>query len=147
MGVEQFKTGARRDTQENKPHFEMIPIAWLDNLQKAFGGAPLNVQTEPLYEYPDPRPELIPADALDDISRVYAYGAEKYGINNYLAGMPASRMYASLPRHIFQWAAGDTSEQHLRHAAFNIISLIQYQLLIERGELPGELWDMPKGLW
>jgi hypothetical protein len=73
------------------------------------------------------RYDLIPPGPLYRIAETYRRGAERYGEHNWELGMPTSRMMASLIRHIESYRRGDTSEDHLGHAAFNIIGLMFFE--------------------
>lgn len=74
------------------------------------------------------RCDLIPADALMELARVYGEGAKKYEDNNYLKGYPWSWSLASLWRHILRWMLGEdvdpeTGCHHLMHAAWHCFTL------------------------
>lgn len=104
---EEFNTGAKRDTQEGKPRYDLMPIP-----------------------------------ALKRVADLYARGAIKYGENNYQKGMPFSRVYASLFRHLMQWREGDKSEDHIAAVAWNAFAIMMYEDLIENNKLPKELCDI-----
>lgn len=89
---EDFTSGARRDTQEGKPRYDLIPPA--------------------------------PLERLADL---YTRGAEKYGPHNWTKGMPVSRYQASLERHLQQWKAGDTEEDHLAAVVWNAFAIMHFQ--------------------
>ena len=88
---EEYSTGAKRDTQEGKTRFDLIPIT-----------------------------------ALTRLADLYARGAIKYDEFNWKKGIPYSRCYASLLRHLYQWAKGDRDEDHLAAVAFGIFCLLHY---------------------
>ena len=73
------------------------------------------------------RYDLISPYALKRLAAVMERGAVKYGDRNWEKGMPADRLLDSALRHMFQYAAGDTDEDHLGHAAFNIFAIIHFQ--------------------
>jgi hypothetical protein len=50
-----------------------------------------------------------------------AHGAEKYGEGNWLRGMPVKFLLNHALGHIFQYLDGDRSEDHLGHAAANLM--------------------------
>ena len=89
-----------------------------------------------------PRFDLIPILPLRMLAELYGRGAEKYGDSNWRKGIPFRRVYASLLRHVFQWAEGDTSEDHLSAVCFNAMALQQYTADIVAGRLPAPLDDM-----
>lgn len=90
-----------------------------------------------------PRFDLIPVGPLTRLAELYARGAEKYGDHNWQKGMPYRRVYASLFRHLMQWATGDRSEDHLAAVVFNAFALMFYEGEVKAGRLPKELEDMP----
>jgi len=161
-----FDTGARRDIQDKKPRFDLIPEVELDLMQQMRGGAgsvfdDLDVTsapiTEPLPEievalnehnrmewtglHRDYRPDLIPNIMTNRLAHLYGRGATKYGDNNWQKGIPLSRIYASLFRHLIQWAIGDRSEDHLAAVIWNATALMWTEHKIVRRELPASLAD------
>ena len=73
------------------------------------------------------RMSLMPHTAMNRIMKRYLDGAETYGENNWLKGQPFSVLYDSAHRHMMQFWAGDTSEDHLAAAAWNIMSMMQFE--------------------
>ncbi len=106
---EDFSTGARRDTQDAKPRYDLIPLP-----------------------------------ALKRLADLYARGAIKYGEHNWQKGMPFSRVYASLFRHLIQWAEGDTAEDHMAAVAWNAFALMTYEEWIREKKLLATLDDRGK---
>lgn len=70
-------------------------------------------------------------------------GANKYEPRNWEKGMPMGRTMQSLLRHSYQYLEGDRSEDHLAGIACNIMFLIHYEDMINRGKLPPQLNDLP----
>jgi hypothetical protein len=90
-----------------------------------------------------PRYDLIPLSPLRRLADVYQRGSRKYSERNWEQGMPFSRVYASLLRHLFSWAEGiEDGEDHLGSCAFNIFALMFYQDQIQKNRLPAQLNDM-----
>jgi hypothetical protein len=87
-----FSTGARRDTDDNKPRWSLLPI--------------------------DPTERLV---------WVYTRGSKKYGDHNWQKGMPYSRYLDSHDRHMAAWRRGETDEDHLAQAAWNIFAIMWHQ--------------------
>ena len=87
------------------------------------------------YDEGKPNIALIPPEALLDIAKVFTFGAEKYGVNNWRidgANTSWSRTYGSIQRHLTAWLAGEdvdpeSGESHLTHAATQIMILMTYQ--------------------
>lgn len=102
-----FDTGAVRDTDENKPQYELIPFS------------------------PHRR-----------VAELYARGGKKYQPRNWEKGMPFSRVLGSLLRHVYAWAEGERSEDHLAAVIFNSYALMYYEEQILKGLLPADLDDL-----
>lgn len=90
------------------------------------------------------RYDLLPTRAIRRLAKHYENGAVKYGDNNWLKGIPLKRMMDSAMRHIFKALEGQSDEDHLTAAAWNILGIIELQERIEEGLLPKELDDLPK---
>jgi len=56
-----------------------------------------------------------------------ALGAEKYTAWNWAKGQPSSRYRESLARHLMSHDMGDTEEDHLAAAVFNLMGMIHNQ--------------------
>lgn len=77
----------------------------------------------------------LPFEAIEEVSKVFKYGADKYGNKNYLekTGFQYSRLLSSLLRHLFAWARKEDFDpesglSHLAHAACNVLMLLTYTL-------------------
>ena len=90
------------------------------------------------------RYDLLPTRAIRRLAKHYENGAVKYGDNNWLKGIPLKRMLDSAMRHLFKALEGQTDEDHLTAAAWNILGIVELQERIEEGLLPKELDDIPK---
>lgn len=71
---------------------------------------------------------LLPIEEVEDIVKVLAYGAEKYGPNNWQNVEPAERYYAAAIRHLVAWRKGELVDPesglaHLAHAACSLLFL------------------------
>lgn len=71
------------------------------------------------------------------LARRYEQGAKKYGDRNWQKGIPISRCLGSAKRHISQYFAGDTSEDHLAAAAWNLFTAMDME------ETKPEMLDIP----
>lgn len=74
---------------------------------------------------------LLPADALEEVARVYTFGAKKYAANNWRKGMAWSRTFSAMLRHSWAFWRGETYDKesglhHMGHAAFACLTLISY---------------------
>jgi len=86
-----------------------------------------------------PRPSLLPQAEMERVMYRYLSGAEKYGENNWMKGMPLSVYYDSATRHLQEWFAGDTNEDHAAAAVWNILCAMwteknQHAILSTTGE-------------
>lgn len=76
--------------------------------------------------------DLMPFGPLEEVARVYGFGAEKYGERNYLKGYAYGLALAALLRHVSAWAQGedidtDSGLNHLAHAATHCLNLMLFQ--------------------
>lgn len=99
-----FETGAKRDTQDDKPRYDLVSVR-----------------------------------ALKRVAELLGRGAAKYGDRNWEKGIPLDRYYASMFRHMIQWAEGDTSEDHLAAVCFNAMGIMHTEELILEDKLPRSL--------
>lgn len=79
----------------------------------------------------DERFDLIPMDALEELARVYGFGAKKYDDDNWLKGYAWRLSLGALGRHVAKWALGqdrdpETGLHHLAHAAWHCLALMVF---------------------
>lgn len=92
------------------------------------------------------RYDLISPIGLAALARTYAEGAEKFGPGNWENGMPVVDLLNHAVAHIYKFLGGDRSEDHLGHAAWNLIGAIHSHELwpeINSGTLRGENCSPP----
>jgi hypothetical protein len=70
------------------------------------------------------RYDLISPVGLAAVAAACAEGAAKYGDFNWEKGMPANDMLNHAIRHLYLFLGGDRSEDHLGHAAWNVMGAI-----------------------
>jgi hypothetical protein len=70
------------------------------------------------------RYDLISPIGLQALAQTYAEGAQKFGAFNWENGMPACDLLNHAIAHVYMWLGGDRSEDHLGHAAWNILGAI-----------------------
>jgi hypothetical protein len=70
------------------------------------------------------RYDLITPIGLRALARTYAEGAEKFGAANWENGMPVTDLLNHAIAHIYNFLAGDRTEDHLAHAAWNVLGAI-----------------------
>jgi hypothetical protein len=94
-----------------------------------------------------PRPDLISPFFMERLGHHLGQGAKKYSAWNWAKGIPNSRCYESLMRHLLQFAKGDTDEDHLAAAACNLMFIIHNEETAKQGCYlaisEGILNDMP----
>lgn len=83
------------------------------------------------------RYDLISPVGLRRLAETYAAGAVRHGERNWELGMPASALVNHALRHLNLWLAGDYSEDHLAHAAWNLFALMHFE------ECRPEMIDVP----
>lgn len=84
----------------------------------------------------------LPPNAIFQLARLYEEGAKKYGLKNYLKGIPLSRFLDSALRHTFKTLNGETDENHAIAAAWNMLAFVETKHLIDTGKLPKNLDDI-----
>lgn len=67
------------------------------------------------------RMSLIPQQELKRVMRRYLTGADKYGENNWMKGMPLSVYYDCAHRHMEAWWRGDDDEDHAAAVVWNML--------------------------
>lgn len=67
------------------------------------------------------RCDLLPASSLLRLAKHYESGAKKYEDRNWEVGIPISVMIDSGLRHLLKYMDGQTDEDHLGAAAWNIL--------------------------
>jgi hypothetical protein len=85
------------------------------------------------------RLDLIPTEALEEIGKVYTFGAQKYNANNWRLGFKFSRIIGATLRHFYRFMRGEDHDQesgllHLAHAGWGILTLISF-FVAKRDEL------------
>lgn len=83
------------------------------------------------------RMDLLPVTALIELSKHCENGALKYGERNVDKGIPQHSLIDSGMRHLVKYLRGDTDENHLVAAAWNIMWALNQEV-----EHP-ELNDLP----
>lgn len=72
------------------------------------------------------RYDLISPFFMRSVAKVLAEGAPKYGEHNWRKGFKFSDVINHLMQHVEKYRAGDTSEDHLGHAACNLMFLMEF---------------------
>lgn len=91
-----------------------------------------------------PRPDLISPHAQMREGMIHTLGSQKYALRNWEQGIPISECLASAQRHIEQYKRGDTNEDHIAQARWNLGAIIHFEEEIKAGRLDPSLDDLPK---
>jgi hypothetical protein len=75
--------------------------------------------------------DLMPPDALEEIARVYGWGASKYADRNWEKGYNWGWSFAACMRHLWAYWRGEDLDSesglnHLAHAGWHILTLLTY---------------------
>lgn len=79
------------------------------------------------------RLDLIPTDAVQEVARVYTFGAKKYGDRNWEKGLLYHRPFGATLRHMYAFWDGEqldkeTNIHHLAHAICELEFLLAFEL-------------------
>lgn len=80
-----------------------------------------------------PRYDLIPADSLHELAKLYSMGAIKYGDRNWEKGMAWGRIFGAMMRHSWAWFRGEQfdpedGQHHLASVAWCALALMSYEM-------------------
>lgn len=83
------------------------------------------------YDEGKPRIELVPAILIEEVAKIFSFGAQKYNDWNWTKGFPWLQPYASAMRHLLAWHRGEDLDSesglpHLAHAIVNLAMLLHY---------------------
>lgn len=75
---------------------------------------------------------LLPVETLEELAKVLAFGADKYGDWNWAAGFKWSRLYGAALRHLYAHMRGESKDpesgiSHLTHCACNLLFLVYHE--------------------
>jgi hypothetical protein len=112
------KGGVKFD--KGKTRWSLIKPSWLREL------------AEKITAKPTLRLHLLPTSLVIAVTDILTIGAKKYAERNWEKGMPWSRAYDAMCRHLNAWADQedldpDTGRNHLWHAACNMAFLIEWE--------------------
>lgn len=83
------------------------------------------------YDSSKPRYDLLPPEALEEIVKVLGFGASKYEPRGWEKGLPYSRYFGAVMRHLWAWWRGEDLDpesglSHLAHAGACVLFLLAY---------------------
>lgn len=81
------------------------------------------------------RYDLLPFQALEEVTKVFTYGATKYEPRNWEKGFSWMRVFACLMRHLLAWVQGEDRDaesgcHHLAHVIVNSLFLLQFHFTL-----------------
>ena len=82
------------------------------------------------------RMDLMPAAAILHLSKIMCEGAKTHGENNWKNGTVEKHLNKGLV-HLMAHLAGDTSDDHLGHAAWRIVAALELSLIQPEHSPPG----------
>lgn len=108
--------------------------------------------------------DLLPWYAIHEVAKHCEEGALKYGERNVDKGLPQHSLVDSAIRHLVRYIHGETDEQHLRAAAWNILWALEQEtthpelidlpgrdrltlevrsdgIVFKKGDVPAAVWD------
>ena len=85
------------------------------------------------------RMDLLPWEAIMEVSKHCEAGAKKYGEHNVDKGIPTHSLCDSAARHLAKYLSGWDDEPHLLAAAWNLLWAVQMSL--KHPELVDTPWD------
>jgi hypothetical protein len=90
------------------------------------------------------RCDLLPATAILRLAKYYEEGCKKYGDRNWEKGIPISSYIDSSIRHIMKYLDGQTNEDHLCAAAWNLMcAMWTEEKRPDLQDIPGrEMWHV-----
>lgn len=85
------------------------------------------------FDQDKPRTDLLPVLALEEVTRVFTYGAKKYSDRNWEKGFIWSRPYGATLRHLFAFWRGESIDpesgiSHLAHCCCNVLFLLEFSI-------------------
>ena len=91
----------------------------------------MNLKDGVKHDQGKPRYDLLPSYPLNELAKLYTFGAQKYEDNNWRKGLRWGRCFAALMRHAWAWWGGEDCDQetglhHMTAVAFCAFSLIEF---------------------
>lgn len=77
--------------------------------------------------------ELLSSIALTEASKVMAFGAAKYGEDNWRKGIASKRLLGAALRHTLAYLGGESKDpetglSHMAHAMVNCMFLLEFEV-------------------
>lgn len=77
--------------------------------------------------------DLLPYQGLEEVARLYTFGATKYESHNWRKGISYSRCFSGLMRHLYRWWVlrekydSESGCHHLAAVIFYCLNFMQYE--------------------
>ena len=99
------------------------------------------------YDEDKPPMALLSTVFLEEVSKVLAFGANKYAVHNWRKGIEYSRLISAAMRHITAFNNGqdldtETGLSHIAHASCCLMFLLEQQIAAERSIVTQYTKDM-----
>lgn len=114
MNIHHFETGAIRENKEGRGRYDLPPH---EDLLKVWNYAKKQGYTDAQII------ETFTA-ALPRIAKRYEEGAKVHGDHNWTKGMEIGTYVSSMWRHLLEYGAGHTDEDHLSALVWNALSAL-----------------------
>jgi len=104
---------------------------WIDSGLKGDSKEKVDMSSGVKFDHNKVRYDLIPPYPLNELAKLYTFGAKKYKDRNWEKGLRWGRCFAALMRHAWAFWNGETydketGQHHLVHAVFCCFSLIEF---------------------
>lgn len=150
-----FSSGAIRDSATDKPRVDLFSIhMYRDIIAREFSDYSLCYDLWVAFKQHVNKSSLMLlfiecckaeeisiANAIQDVSYWLMLGARKYTDNNWMLGIPISRVVQSADRHFLSWMNNEQDEKHLSAFLCNVMFIYHYLCENEQGKLPDGIID------
>lgn len=132
----EFESGAVRDMQEGKGRCDLMPLDIVERFMCGPGSKSRVLHFIERFRLSGDVNNVAcameqfcmvcgwsKAEAMMELSKHFAAGAEKYGVDNWRKGLPEWSYMSSAVRHYIKWVDGWTDEPHDRAVLWNLICL------------------------
>jgi hypothetical protein len=135
---ETFETGATRNNADGKPEWHWsAPFVWEMKGGKYGAYVAQFLRTGDVDRLKACFEDLVDGTGMRRLCDHLKHNAPNHGPFNWAKGMPVSRCFDSLGRHMDSWMRGEGDEDHLAAFACNLMFIIHYI------EMNPDLNDMP----
>lgn len=116
------KADKTEESARDNPNAQTVHFEWPTTWTSATGA--VRSKESDGYRY-----DLIPQHGLQRVAATCDEGAKKYAPHNYKKGFPYSVMVNHALIHLAKYLLGDRSEDHLAHACWNLLALMDFEAI------------------